>query len=537
MPAHSVPALSVPEIARQQALEAWAAAGLAEQMTVHVVALKPLLARVYEDKLRDPQPNRAAADAITQSLQRGRRHWSRDDFAAWYEQNTLHPDGAAFSSQQQQTAPRPSSPRPGKPGNRPGNSPRHWNSPRGIGLATPSATPLPTAAASTPATQPQPFQQPLVPTPPPRQPSDRPTGDATYSAREEYSFQPSPDGSVCSETYGSSPSASGSSVTSLASTSSAQGRRSDSDSREMASREMVSRLFERPTASRGAERGTERGGERGYFRAGSLAGKPYGAERRRLEAEARLEAEEAETSESMGMDERMRRLHEAEARAAAALEQRIADAAAWAARAAAAMRAEAARAAEEQRTKYPDAAAAADRLYADAADAAAEVLEARYEREARQEAVQQEAEAAAAEHAAAAAEKELLALEARLQREATERSAARRAALEAAEAHVQQLRREAEMAAAAKLGVVYEPLVSARSERAILDEALRAQSGAPLDADARKQEATGADADTDAPLTKRPPSPHVVWERLRVTMWKAEKTGEEWLQEQLERGL
>ena len=525
MPAHSVPALSVPEIARQQALEAWAAAGLAEQMTVHVVALKPLLARVYEDKLRDPQPNRAAADAITQSLQRGRRHWSRDDFSAWYEQNTLNPDGAASSSQQQQAAPRPSSPRPGKPGNRPGNSPRHGNSPRGIGLATPSATPLPTAAASTPATQPQPFQQP-----------DWPTGDATYSAREEYSFQPSPDGSVGSDTYGSSPSASGSSVTSLASTSSSQGRPSAS-----ASRELASRLFERPTASRGAERGTERGGERGYFRAGSLAGKPYGAERRRLEAEARLEAEEAETGESVGMEARLRHQQEAEARAAAALEQRIADAAAWAAGAAAAMRAEAARAAEEQRTLYPDAVAAADRLYADAADAAADVLEARYEREARQEAVQQEAEAAAAEYAAAASEATLLALETRLQREATERSAARRAALEAAEAHVQQLRREAEMAAAAKLGVVYEPLVSARSERAILDEALRAQSGAPLDADARKQEATGkatgADADTDAPLTKRPPSPHVVWERLRVTMWKAEKTGEEWLQEQLERGL
>ena len=62
------------------------------------------------------------------------------------------------------------------------------------------------------------------------------------------------------------------------------------------------------------------------------------------------------------------------------------------------------------------------------------------------------------QHAAAAAEKELLALEARLQREATERSAARRAALEAAEAHVQQLRREAEMAAAAKLSVLVELL-------------------------------------------------------------------------------
>ena len=78
----STPSAPAAEALRRESLQAWTDAGF-DDGQVHVVSLKPLLAKFFEETLRDGQPNRAAADAVTHSLQKGRRHWSREDFAAW----------------------------------------------------------------------------------------------------------------------------------------------------------------------------------------------------------------------------------------------------------------------------------------------------------------------------------------------------------------------------------------------------------------------------------------------------------------------
>ena len=65
---------------RADALAAWDAAGMGD--AVHVVSLKPLFARFYDEELHDAQPHRAAADAVTAALQKGKRRWAKADFAA-----------------------------------------------------------------------------------------------------------------------------------------------------------------------------------------------------------------------------------------------------------------------------------------------------------------------------------------------------------------------------------------------------------------------------------------------------------------------
>ncbi|KAL1523838.1 hypothetical protein AB1Y20_018759 [Prymnesium parvum] len=61
---------------------AWEDAGFSASRSVHIVALKPLLARVFHDG-GEPAPIRAAADTITSELQQGRRHWELRDFSQW----------------------------------------------------------------------------------------------------------------------------------------------------------------------------------------------------------------------------------------------------------------------------------------------------------------------------------------------------------------------------------------------------------------------------------------------------------------------
>ena len=58
---------STPEEAvRASALAAWDSVNLGTGQ-VHVVSLKPVLVRFFDEELHDPTPNRAAADAVTQA--------------------------------------------------------------------------------------------------------------------------------------------------------------------------------------------------------------------------------------------------------------------------------------------------------------------------------------------------------------------------------------------------------------------------------------------------------------------------------------
>merc|ERR1719440_346909 len=95
---------------------------------VHVVSLKRLFARFYDLELHDAQPNRAAADAVTAALQKGKRHWTKEDYATWAVQLALpwtNSDGHHTTPPTDEGgAPAATSPRPSPRGGRPGNNPR-----------------------------------------------------------------------------------------------------------------------------------------------------------------------------------------------------------------------------------------------------------------------------------------------------------------------------------------------------------------------------------------------------------------------------
>ena len=92
-------AASIEAGVRSDAIASWDAASLG-QGQVHVVSLQPLLSNFFEQHLHVPTPNRAAADAVTQSLQKGRRHWTRDDYATWCVQLALPWVSAAETDRQ-----------------------------------------------------------------------------------------------------------------------------------------------------------------------------------------------------------------------------------------------------------------------------------------------------------------------------------------------------------------------------------------------------------------------------------------------------
>jgi hypothetical protein len=93
------------ETIRDDAKQAWNALTLGHGK-VHISLLKPLLTQYFEAnpqhinlepdrrKLRDPMPMRAATAAMTELLQDGNRHWTREDYASWCVKLTVSRGGA-----------------------------------------------------------------------------------------------------------------------------------------------------------------------------------------------------------------------------------------------------------------------------------------------------------------------------------------------------------------------------------------------------------------------------------------------------------
>ena len=76
----------------------WKEAGFPAAAQVHIVTLKPVLARVLQEG-GETAPNRMAADAITRQLQSGLRHWDRSQFIEWCaSQHPTPPHGAGSST-------------------------------------------------------------------------------------------------------------------------------------------------------------------------------------------------------------------------------------------------------------------------------------------------------------------------------------------------------------------------------------------------------------------------------------------------------
>ena len=151
---------------KQHSLAAWDAAGLGEA-PVHVVSLKPLLARFYDLELHESQPNRAAADAVTAALQKGRRRWAREEYADWTVQLALPWTAGGGAGASSSTANEPSSSAadgPPSPRHRVGGRP--GNNPRGPKATVPKAVPLPSKSLPVPPPPPPPPVPPPAEEPP-----------------------------------------------------------------------------------------------------------------------------------------------------------------------------------------------------------------------------------------------------------------------------------------------------------------------------------------------------------------------------------
>lgn len=222
----------------------------------------------------------------------------------------------------------------------------------------------------------------------------------------------------------------------------------------------------------------------GRYRGGggaSVRRPPYGAERRRLEAEARLEAESdavrQREAEARQLEEIEARIAEGEARRAAA----AAEADAWAAEAAAAIRADADAIVQHSRSQCSTTELAAQHLVAAVAAELTAAAEAERVHAEAAEAERRRRSEERSRSAAAEAEVELERLNCALRAQVAETAAARSEALGKAEAYARTARRRAEADAAAAAGV------------SLVDTAERAAS------------------------------PHKIWERLHSAVWGAER--------------
>ena len=457
---------------RTAALAAWQAAGMPDG-PVHVVSLKRLFARFYDVELREPQPNRAAADAVTAALQKGRRHWSQEDFVTWTVQLALPwTRGDGENAPASVSSPRHS------PRGRPGNNPRGKERIQAAALRQAAASPPASAAAPpVPAVAPAPAETDRVDAPKGPSPFGSPTltspnatgggpDECSPSSGAETARSQLSDHSLLSERSGASL-ASSASLRSKASCGGGGGgdtsARGGSEARlfdrmSRPSPRGVARAAKPSTREQPADASARPAWDDRTNPQGDANGRDVRGARAARDATPREEREAARLAEEVRVEAAARA---AEASKVARIEHlraeaaiRAVDTATWAAQAASDIRLEVAMAAVACRERAQSAARrATDAAAAEVEDNAAfAASEARAEAEAAHASRLHACETAARVQVEAA-EGSVYALEMRFAREANERAAERLAALDEAERMARELRRRCEVQAAHRHGM------------------------------------------------------------------------------------